>query len=98
MNVLVDSSVWIAFFRGTSDIPPLDWLIEEGLTVTNDIILAELTSALAQRRKNERGRSGWRLATRNWTCVEPPSSTLAGRIGSVRHWRRPAWWCLFMRL
>jgi predicted nucleic acid-binding protein len=46
MNVLVDSSVWIAYFRGTSDLPSLDWLIEEGLAVTNDIILAELTPAL----------------------------------------------------
>jgi predicted nucleic acid-binding protein len=46
MNVLVDSSVWIAYFRGTSDLPSLDWLIEEGLAVTNDLILAELTPAL----------------------------------------------------
>ena len=49
MNVLVDSSVWIAYFRGTSDLPSLDWLIAEGLTVTNDIILAELTPALLVR-------------------------------------------------
>ena len=49
MNVLVDSSVWIAYFRGTSDLPSLDWLIEEGLVVTNDIILAELTPALLVR-------------------------------------------------
>lgn len=49
MNVLVDSSVWVAYFRGTSDLPALDWLIEEGLVVTNDIILAELTPALLVR-------------------------------------------------
>ena len=49
MNVLVDSSVWIAYFRGTSDLPSLDWLIEEGLVVTNYIILAELTPALLVR-------------------------------------------------
>lgn len=49
MNVLVDSSVWIAYFRGTSDLPSLDWLIEEGLAVTNDLILAELTPALLVR-------------------------------------------------
>jgi predicted nucleic acid-binding protein len=49
MNVLVDSSVWVAYFRGTSDLPSLDWLIEEGLVVTNDIILAELTPALLVR-------------------------------------------------
>ena len=49
MNVLVDSSVWVAYFRGTSDLPALDWLLEEGLVVTNDIILAELTPALLVR-------------------------------------------------
>lgn len=49
MNVLVDSSVWVAYFRGTSDLPTLDWLIVEGLVVTNDIILAELTPALLVR-------------------------------------------------
>jgi predicted nucleic acid-binding protein len=49
MNVLVDASIWIAYFRGTSDLPSLDWLIEEGLIVTNDIILAELTPALLVR-------------------------------------------------
>ena len=49
MNVLVDSSVWIAYFRGASDLPPLDWLIEEGLVVTNDLILAELTPKLVVR-------------------------------------------------
>jgi len=49
MNVLVDSSVWIAYFRGTSDLPSLDWMIDEGLAVTNDIILAELTPALLVR-------------------------------------------------
>ena len=49
MNVLVDSSVWIAYFRGTSDLPSLDWMIDEGLAVTNDIILSELTPALLVR-------------------------------------------------
>ena len=49
MNVLVDSSVWIAYFRGTSELPSLDWLIEEGLAVTNDLILAELTPVLLVR-------------------------------------------------
>ena len=49
MNVLVDSSVWVAYFRGASDLPALEWLIEEGLVVTNDLILAELTPALLVR-------------------------------------------------
>jgi len=46
MKVLVDSSVWVAYFRGTGDLPAVDWLIEEGLVVTNDLILAELTPPL----------------------------------------------------
>lgn len=46
MKVLVDSSVWIAYFRGTKELPALDWLIEEDMVVTNDLILAELTPAL----------------------------------------------------
>jgi predicted nucleic acid-binding protein len=49
MNVLVDSSVWVAYFRGTGDLSELDWLIEEGLVVTNDLVLAELTPALLVR-------------------------------------------------
>jgi predicted nucleic acid-binding protein len=46
MKVLVDSSVWVAYFRGTSELPALSWLIEEDLVATNDLILAELTPAL----------------------------------------------------
>lgn len=49
MKVLVDSSVWVAYFRGTSELPALDWLIEEAMVVTNDLILAELTPALLVR-------------------------------------------------
>jgi predicted nucleic acid-binding protein len=49
MKVLVDSSVWVAYFRGTGDLPDVDWLIEEDLVVTNDLILAELLPALLVR-------------------------------------------------
>ena len=49
MKVLVDTSVWVAYFRGTSDLSALDWVIEEGLVVTNDLILAELTPAMLVR-------------------------------------------------
>jgi predicted nucleic acid-binding protein len=52
MKTLVDSSVWVAYFRGTADLPDVDWLIEEELLVTNDLILAELIPALLVR--NER--------------------------------------------
>ncbi len=45
MSVLVDSSIWIDYFRnGKND--TLDKLILEDLIVTNDIILTELIPAL----------------------------------------------------
>jgi len=46
VKILVDSSVWIAYFRGVGDTAPLDWMIEEGIVATNDLILAELTPLL----------------------------------------------------
>ncbi len=49
MKVLVDSSVWVAYFRGAAGVTAVDWLIEEGLVVTNDLILAELTPPLLLR-------------------------------------------------
>ena len=49
MKVLVDSSVWVAYFRGVGDVTTLDWLIDEGLIVTNDLIMAELTPPLLLR-------------------------------------------------
>jgi len=42
MSVLVDTSVWIAYFRGTRDLPELELLIDENLITTNDLVLAEL--------------------------------------------------------
>jgi len=51
MSVLVDTSVWIAYFRGTSDLPELDFLIDENLVVTNDLVLAELIPYLHLRKQ-----------------------------------------------
>ena len=42
MKVLVDTSMWIDYFRGGNNSKDLDFLIDENLIVTNDIILAEL--------------------------------------------------------
>lgn len=42
MAVLVDTSVWIDYFRAGEDANDLDYLIDENLIVTNDIILTEL--------------------------------------------------------
>ena len=42
MQVLVDSSVWIDYFRGGGNSDRLDVLIDENILVINDLILAEL--------------------------------------------------------
>jgi len=42
MEVLVDTSIWIDYFRGGDNSGDIDILIDENLIVTNDIILAEL--------------------------------------------------------
>lgn len=49
MKVLVDSSVWVAYFRGTDSVSSVDWLIAEDLIVTNDLILSELIPSLWMR-------------------------------------------------
>lgn len=42
MSVLVDTSVWIDYFRSGIHSSSMDHLIDENLILTNDIILAEL--------------------------------------------------------
>ena len=46
MQVLVDSSVWIDYFRGGTKSDDLDILIDENLIATNDLILTELVPYL----------------------------------------------------
>lgn len=52
MSVLVDSSVWIEYFRSGKNLEKLDFLIDENIVATNDLILTELTPFLKIR--NER--------------------------------------------
>ncbi|MCK5570115.1 MAG: PIN domain-containing protein [Spirochaetes bacterium] len=52
MSVLVDTSVWIDYFRSGDDCEQLDFFIDENLVVTNDLILTELLPFL--RVKNQR--------------------------------------------
>jgi predicted nucleic acid-binding protein len=51
MSVLVDTSVWIDYFRTEKDSEKLDFFIDENLIVINDLILAELIPSL--RLKNQ---------------------------------------------
>jgi len=46
MAVLVDTSIWIDYFRGGENSADMEFLIDENLIITNDIILAELVPYL----------------------------------------------------
>jgi predicted nucleic acid-binding protein len=49
MSVLVDTSIWIEYFRSGNNSEKLDFLIDENIIVINDLILAELVPALRVR-------------------------------------------------
>ncbi len=53
MEVLVDTSIWIDYFRGGDTSKDLDFLIDESLIVTNDLILAELIPYLKIKKKTQ---------------------------------------------
>lgn len=53
MEVLVDTSIWIDYFRGDANNEHVDFLIDENLLVTNEVILAELLPFL-RLKKQER--------------------------------------------
>ena len=49
MSILVDTSIWIEYFRSGNNSEKLDFLIDENLVVINDLILAELVPFLKVR-------------------------------------------------
>ena len=53
MTVLVDTSIWIDYFRSGNNSQRLDNLIDENLIVTNDLILAELIPFLRIRKQRK---------------------------------------------
>jgi predicted nucleic acid-binding protein len=53
MSVLVDTSIWIDYFRSGNNADKLDFLIDENLIVTNDLILAELIPFLKVRNQKK---------------------------------------------
>jgi len=53
MTVLVDTSVWIEYFRSGNNSEKLDFLIDENLLVANDLILAELIPFLKVQNKGK---------------------------------------------
>ena len=54
MSVLVDTSIWVEYFRNGNNAARLDLLIDENLVVTNDLILAELIPFLKIRKQRKR--------------------------------------------
>ncbi len=53
MSVLVDTSIWIEYFRSGNNSEKLDFLIDENLIVINDLILAELVPSLKIRNQRK---------------------------------------------
>ena len=53
MSVLVDTSIWIEYFRTGNNSEKLDFLIDENLIVINDLILAELIPSLKVRNQRK---------------------------------------------
>ncbi len=53
MSVLVDTSVWIEYFRNRDSLERLDFIIDENLVVINDLILAELIPFLKIRKQGK---------------------------------------------
>jgi predicted nucleic acid-binding protein len=53
MSVLVDTSIWVEYFRSGNNSEKLDFLIDENLIVTNDLILAELVPFLKVRNQRK---------------------------------------------
>jgi len=53
MAVLVDSSVWIEYFRSGNNFEKLDFLIDENLVLINELILSELVPFLRIRKQRK---------------------------------------------
>ena len=53
MSVLVDTSIWIVYFRSGDHCENLEYLIDENLIVINDLILAELVPSLKVRNQRK---------------------------------------------
>lgn len=53
MSIIIDSSVWIEYFRNGNNYEKVDFLIEENLVVINDLILTELTPFLKLKKQHK---------------------------------------------
>lgn len=53
MEILVDTSIWIDYFRSGDKSEKLDFLIEENLLVINDLVLTELLPFLVVKKEKK---------------------------------------------
>jgi len=53
MSVLIDSSIWIDYFKSGDNAEDLEGLIDENLVAINDIILAELVPYLKIKKQDK---------------------------------------------
>jgi predicted nucleic acid-binding protein len=53
VSILVDTSMWIEYFRSGNKAEKLDYLIDENLIVINDLILSELVPFLKVRNQQK---------------------------------------------
>jgi predicted nucleic acid-binding protein len=51
MSVIIDTSIWVEYFRNGNNQEKVDYLIDENLVATNDLILTELTPFLKIRKQ-----------------------------------------------
>jgi predicted nucleic acid-binding protein len=53
MQVLVDTSIWVGYFRSGRDARNLEFLIDEDIVAINDLVLSELVSFLQIRNEKK---------------------------------------------
>ena len=53
MHILVDTSIWVDYFKSGSNSSKLDSMLEDNLIVINDIILAELVPFLVIKKQHK---------------------------------------------
>jgi len=53
VEVLVDTSIWIDYFKSGEDSEKLDYLIDENLVIINELILTELSPLLVLKKEQK---------------------------------------------
>ena len=53
MSIIVDSSIWIDYFKSGENSEKLDYFIDENIIIVNDLILAELIPFLKLKKQEK---------------------------------------------